>query len=232
MAEPGQDKPSPQNLPPLLFQPRATSLLRGLLAAGALSVAGAGAVALAYYHSSYWNGLGLRREQPVLFSHRHHAGELGIDCRYCHATVETSAFAGLPSTNTCLTCHSQIFTTTSMLRPVVDSAVRDQPLVWRRVNALPDHVYFNHSIHVAKGVGCTTCHGDVGAMPLTAKGETLTMRWCLDCHRNPAPRLRPPNEIFAATWRPPADQAARGAALARQLNVHTSQLTSCSTCHH
>ncbi|HVZ65489.1 MAG TPA: cytochrome c3 family protein [Lacunisphaera sp.] len=206
--------------------------MRGVLVAGILTVAGAGAVTLAYYHSSYWNGLGLRRRQPVLFSHRHHAGELGIDCRYCHATVETAAFAGLPSTNTCLTCHSQIFTTTPMLRPVVDSAARDQPLVWRRVNALPDHVYFNHSIHIAKGVGCTTCHGDVGNMPLTAKGQPLTMRWCLDCHRNPAPNLRPRSEIFAATWRPPPDQPVRGQAIARQLNVHTSQLTSCSTCHH
>lgn len=187
---------------------------------------------LQYYHSSYWTGLGVRRQQPVMFSHRHHAGELGIDCRYCHATVETSAFAGMPSTHTCLTCHSQLFTDTPMLRPVVASGTRDQPLAWTRVNSLPDHVYFNHRIHVAKGVGCTTCHGEVGEMPLTAKGAPLTMRWCLDCHRDPAPNLRPREEIFDATWRPPADQVQRGRALATAYQVHTSTLTNCSTCHH
>jgi hypothetical protein len=185
-----------------------------------------------YYHSSYWHGVGLRPRQPVLFSHRHHAGELRIDCRYCHATVETAAFAGMPSTHTCLTCHAQLFTDTPMLRPVVASAVRDEPLRWTRVNALPDHVFFDHSIHVAKGVGCTTCHGDIGEMPLTAKGEPLTMRWCLDCHRDPAPRLRPREEIFLPRWQPPADQAARGRVLVAALEVHTSTLTNCSTCHH
>ncbi len=199
---------------------------------GALLVASTGYAVLQYYYSPYWNFTGVRRRQPVLFSHRHHAGELHIDCRYCHASVETAAFAGMPSTQTCLTCHSQIFTTTVMLQPVVASGARDQPIPWQRVNALPDHVYFNHSIHIAKGVGCTTCHGDVGAMPLMAKGASLMMRWCIDCHRNPAPNLRPQDEIFAPTWRAPADQVERGHALMAAYNVHTSQLTNCSTCHH
>lgn len=215
-----------------LFRPRSTTIFRVVIALVLLGVASTGYAVLQYYHSPYWNWVGFRRDQPVLFSHRHHAGELGIDCRYCHATVETSAFAGMPSTNTCLTCHSQIFTTTPMLRPVVESAARDEPLRWTRVNALPDHVYFNHSIHIAKGVGCTTCHGQIGDMPLTEKGESLTMRWCLDCHRDPAPNLRPRDEVFAPTWSPPADQAARGRALAAQYQVHTTQLTNCSTCHH
>jgi hypothetical protein len=219
--------------PPLpLFRPAHTTLLRVLLA-GIVIFFGAGAtVVFAYYHSSWWHAVGIRRDQPVLFSHRHHAGELGIDCRYCHATVETSAFAGMPSTHTCLTCHSQVFTDTRMLQPVMASAARDEPLHWTRVNALPDHVYFDHSVHVAKGVGCTTCHGEIGRMPLTAKGEPLTMRWCLDCHRDPAPQLRPRAEIFAPIWTPPSDQAERGRQLAAQLQVHTTPLTSCSTCHH
>jgi hypothetical protein len=215
-----------------LFQPRATTIFRVAIAGALLLLVSTASAVLQYYYSPYWNAVGLRPRQPVLFSHRHHAGELHLDCRYCHATVETSAFAGMPSTNTCLTCHSQIFTSTPMLQPVVASAVRNEPLAWQRVNALPDHVYFNHSIHVAKGVGCTTCHGQVGAMPLMTKGEPLTMRWCLDCHRDPAPRLRPHDEVFAPTWTPPSDQPERGRALMTEYHVHTTQLTSCSTCHH
>jgi hypothetical protein len=206
-------------------------LFRGFILAVGLVVAVTSSVVFAYYHSPYWNAVGLRRQQPVLFSHRHHAGELRIDCRYCHTTVETSAFAGMPAVHTCMTCHSQIFTDTPMLRPVVANAAREEPLSWVRVNALPDHVYFDHGIHVKKGVGCTTCHGDVGEMPLTAKAEPLSMRWCIDCHRDPAPNLRPPGEIFAATWRPAFDQKERGPQLARQYDVHTTVLTSCSTCH-
>jgi hypothetical protein len=203
-------------------------VIAGVLLAGVST----GYAVLQYYHSPYWNGLGLRRSQPVLFSHRHHAGELRIDCRYCHATVETSAFAGMPATATCLSCHSQLFTNTRMLQPVVTSAALGQPLRWARVNALPDHVYFDHSIHLAKGVGCTTCHGQVGQMPLMAKGETLTMRWCVDCHRDPGPRLRPRQELFAPTWSPPPAEARRAEALRREYQVHAQPLTNCSTCHH
>lgn len=231
MSQPPTEPPSPDFDGPL-FQPRSTTVFRVVLAGIALLVVSTGYATLQYYYSPYWNGVGIRREQPVLFSHRHHAGELHIDCRYCHAEVETSAFAGMPATNTCLTCHSQIFTQTVMLRPVVESGARNEPLHWMRVNNLPDHVYFNHSIHIAKGVGCTTCHGDVGSSPLMAKGEPLTMRWCLDCHRNPAPRLRPHEHVFDPTYTPPTDQAALGAKLMAEYHVHTTQLTSCSTCHH
>ena len=200
---------------------------------GALALLGTvGLLALDYYHSPYWNGVGVARDQPVLFSHRHHAGELRSDCRYCHVSVETAAFAGMPSTRTCLTCHSQLFPDTPMLKPLVTSAAEDRPLAWHRVNALPDHVYFDHSIHVAKGVGCTTCHGEVGDSPLMAKAQPLTMRWCLDCHRDPAPHLRPADEVFAPTWTPPANQTERGRELMRSLAVHPSHLTNCSTCHH
>lgn len=227
------DSPNPP--PPFdgpLFQPHSTTLFRVAIVIVAGFVASSGYAVLQYYYSPYWSGLGFHRRQPVLFSHRHHTAELHIDCRYCHATVETSAFAGMPSTNTCLTCHSQIFTDTPMLRPVVASAVRGEPLRWTRVNNLPDHVYFDHSIHIAKGVGCTTCHGEIGNMPLTAVGAPLMMRWCIDCHRNPAPHLRPRDEIFRPLWTPSKNQAERGGGLMAEYHVHTSQLTNCSTCHH
>lgn len=215
-----------------LFRPRSTTVFRVILVAVVLGAATTGYAVLQYYYSPYWHRLGIRREQPVLFSHRHHAGELHIDCRYCHAEVETSAFAGMPSTNTCLTCHSQIFTDTPMLRPVIESGARNEPLRWTRVNNLPDHVYFNHSIHIAKGVGCTTCHGQMGEQPLTAKGATLMMRWCIDCHRNPAPNLRPREHLFDAVYTAPKNHDELGQKLMAEYHVHTSQLTNCSTCHH
>ncbi len=221
---------SPRSSEPL-FSARATTLFRVGLLGVVLLAAGSGFIASAYYRSTYWNGIGLAPAQPVPFSHRHHAGELRIDCRNCHASVETSAFAGLPSTQTCLNCHSQIFTDTPLLRPVIESAAQNVPLQWTRVTRLPDHVYFDHSIHVNKGVGCTTCHGEVGQMALTAKGESLTMRWCLDCHRDPGPRLRPAAEIFAAAS-PPAPLPGQPAELLRLNHIHAENLTNCSTCHH
>ncbi len=224
-----------QNKPPArhgLFQPRATTVFRVVLGAAALGVASAGYAAFQYYHSPYWNRIGFAPAQPVLFSHRHHAGELRIDCRNCHATVETSAFAGMPSTQTCLACHSQIFTDTTMLQPVVLSAADDQPLHWQRVNRVPDHVFFNHSIHLAKGIACTTCHGDVGNMALMRRAEPLTMRWCLDCHRNPEPRLQPRSELFAPHPALTPHPALEQAALMKAYAIHPVHLTNCSTCHH
>jgi hypothetical protein len=190
-----------------------------------------GIVASAYYHSAYWNGIGFAPVQPVPFSHRKHAGDLRIDCRNCHASVETSAFAGMPSTETCLTCHSQLMTDAPALKPVMQSDARRVPLQWIRVTQLPDHVYFDHSIHVSKGVGCIGCHGEVGNMALTIKSEPLTMRWCLDCHRDPGPRLFPPSGIFAATS-PPAQAPEHQMELLRFYHIHTENLTNCSTCHH
>ncbi len=214
-----------------LFSARATTLFRVGFGGAVLLVIGSGFMVSAYYQSAHFEKIGFAPGQPVLFSHRQHAGELRIDCRNCHASVETSAFAGMPSTQTCLTCHSQIFTDTPMLRPVIQSAAKNVPLRWIQVTHLPDHVYFDHSIHVNKGVGCTTCHGEVGKMALTATGERLTMRWCLDCHRDPGSRLRPSSEIFAATS-PPVHSRAERAELLRFYNIHTENLTNCSTCHH
>jgi hypothetical protein len=207
-------------------------LFRVVLAAAALLFVSIGYAAFQYYHSSYWTRVGLASDQPVLFSHRHHAGELRIDCRNCHATVETAAFAGMPSTQTCLACHSQIFADTTMLRAVVLSAERGEPLHWNRVAHLPDHVFFNHGIHVAKGVRCTTCHGDVGNMALLAKGESLSMRWCLDCHRDPGPRLGAREEIFSARAIPENTNPLRAAELLHANGIRVENLTNCSTCHH
>lgn len=213
-----------------LFSPRATTWFRLALGGLFAALCGLGVSLYGFYQSPYWTNVGIAPPQPVLFSHRHHAGELRIDCRYCHASVETSAFAGMPSTTTCLSCHSQIFTTTAMLKPVVESASSGRPIIWSRVTRLPDHVYFNHSIHVAKGVGCTSCHGDIGNMALTAKAEPLSMRWCLDCHRDPGPRLRDPSQIFSPHLPPPPTRSP--SELLSFYQVHTQPLTNCSTCHH
>ncbi len=148
------------------------------------------------------------------FSHEHHVGVLGIDCRYCHTSVENSSYAGLPPTKTCMNCHSQIWVGSDMLEPVRDSYRTDASLTWQRVYNLPGFVYFDHSIHVHKGVGCTTCHGRIDEMPFTYQEPSLLMEWCLDCHRNPAPNLRPRGEVFDVKWQPPPDQADRGRKLA------------------
>jgi hypothetical protein len=226
MAKPaGTDRTRP------LFGPGATFFFRLGLALACFLLLGGAAAVFAYYHSPWWTRVGFAPDQPVPFSHRHHAGELRIDCRYCHSSVETSAFAGLPPTQTCLSCHSQIFADTALLRPVRLSAERGIPLQWQRASRLPDHVYFDHSIHVAKGVGCSTCHGDVTQLALAAPAERMDMRWCLDCHRDPAPALRPRDQLFATAWAPPPDQARDAAAFLAAHGVHPSALVDCSTCH-
>ena len=171
-------------------------------------------------------------EQPVPFSHKHHVGDDGIDCRYCHVSVETSAFAGIPPLATCMSCHSQLFNDAPVLKPLVDAYRTGAALSWSRVHDLPDFVYFDHSIHVNKGVGCSTCHGPVDVMPLTWRVASLDMQWCLDCHRAPEKYLRPAERIFDTRWEPPVDQIARGNALKRSYHIRTERhLTMCSTCH-
>jgi hypothetical protein len=179
--------------------------------------------------SPYLTDVNQPKDQPVPFSHRHHAGELGIDCRYCHTSVEESSFAGVPPTQTCMTCHSQIWTNSAMLEPVRASYRTGKSIAWIRVNALPDFVYFNHSIHIHKGIGCTTCHGPIAEMPLTWKANTLQMGWCLECHRAPEKFVRPRNQVFNPNYKPPADQAALGARLLKEYQIQS--LTNCSTCH-
>jgi hypothetical protein len=167
--------------------------------------------------------------QPVPFSHKHHVGELGLDCRYCHNSVEVSSSAGMPSTQTCMACHSQIWTSAAILEPVRASYRDSTPISWTRVNALPDFVYFNHSIHVAKGVGCTTCHGPIAEMNITWRAQSLYMRWCLECHNAPEKYLRPRSEVFNAFYKPPADQENLGNRLMKEYKVQ--KLTTCTTCH-
>jgi len=168
-------------------------------------------------------------EQPVPFSHKHHVTDDGIDCRYCHTSVETSPFAGIPPTKTCMNCHSQLFATEPILEPVRASFRDDKPLHWVRVHDLPDFVYFNHSIHVKKGMGCETCHGRVDQMPLMQQVNTLQMEWCLNCHRNPENYVRPRSEITTMGYRPPVPQSVIGPQLVKEYGINS--LTSCSTCH-
>ncbi len=179
--------------------------------------------------SSYVTRVKEVREQPVPFSHAHHVGGLGIDCRYCHTTVEESKFAGIPPTATCMNCHSQLWKDSSMLEPVRASFREGESLVWWRVHDLPDFVYFDHSAHVNKGVGCTTCHGPVDRMPLVWQESTLLMEWCLECHREPERFVRPQREVFSVAWQPPEDQLRQGRELVALYDIHPR--TSCSTCH-
>jgi hypothetical protein len=179
--------------------------------------------------SSYVTGANIAVEQPVPFSHRHHAGELGIDCRYCHTSVEVSAKAGVPPTQTCMNCHKQIWLDSPTLEPVRASFRTDVSIPWIKVHDLPDFVYFNHSVHVAKGVGCETCHGRIDRMNLTWQQNSLQMEWCLDCHRNPERYVRPTSEVFTMGWQPEGDQLEIGRELVKANNVHPK--TDCDTCH-
>jgi len=188
---------------------------------------------LALARSPYLTRQNISREQPVQFSHKHHVGDDGIDCRYCHTSVESSATAGIPPTKTCMNCHSVLFNNSGYLEPVRESYRTDESIKWVKVHRLGDFAYFNHSIHLSKGVGCSTCHGAVNQMPLIFQANTLLMQWCLDCHRNPEAVLREkPDDVFDMNWKAPADQAEIGKRLAQERKIRsTIELTSCSTCH-
>jgi hypothetical protein len=179
--------------------------------------------------SGYVTRAGEVRDQPVPFSHQHHVGGIGIDCRYCHTSAEVSASAGLPPTRTCMNCHSQIWNHSPVLEPVRASFRTGESIEWVRVHDLPDFVYFNHSAHVNRGVGCTTCHGPVHRMPLMYQEKSLQMEWCVDCHRHPENYVRPQEKVFDPRWTPPADQAQQGLDIVRQRKIRPR--TSCSTCH-
>jgi hypothetical protein len=188
------------------------------------------AFALLVWRARSYEPLGEPVAQPIPFSHKHHVGDDGIDCRYCHTTVETSAFAGMPSTQVCLSCHSQLYTDQAVLKPLHESAATGRPIAWRRVHQLPDFVFFDHSVHVAKGVACIECHGRIDQMPLTWRVAPLQMQWCLGCHRDPAPHLHPPGDVFAMDIKSVSSDEAQQ--LARLMQLHdTRRLTDCSTCH-
>ncbi len=192
-------------------------------------VVGVPCLLMAWMRSPYVTNVGISVQQPVKFDHRHHVSDDGIDCRYCHYTVETSASAGMPATSVCMNCHGQIWNASPLLEPVRASYFNGTPIQWRRVHKLPDFVYFDHSIHVRKGVGCVSCHGRVDLMPEVMKSAPLTMEWCLNCHRKPEPQLRPLDQITAMTWRPPDDRGLLAEELAHRYG--TQHLTHCSACH-
>jgi len=177
------------------------------------------------------NQVNVPLDQPVPFSHKHHVLGLGLDCRYCHTTVEKGAFAGIPPTETCMTCHSQLYTEAPLLEPVRASYRDNTPIEWNRVHDLPDFVYFNHSIHLSKGIGCQTCHGQVDQMPLMWKVNSLNMEWCIECHKNPDQFIRPRDQVFNMNYQPPSDQESFGKQLVAEYEVETRQLTNCSICH-
>ncbi|HUB66627.1 MAG TPA: cytochrome c3 family protein [Candidatus Methylacidiphilales bacterium] len=181
--------------------------------------------------SPYWTNVGVELPQPVPFSHQHHVAELGIDCRFCHRTVTKAAYAGMPDTLTCMTCHSQVWKDAPMLAPVRQSYAKNTPLHWNKVNEVPEFVYFNHSIHVAKGVGCSSCHGRVDEMPITYKPVDFEMQWCLRCHRHPEESLRPQlSQVFQMDWKPTATPA-EAQAIATARHIDAEHLSDCSACH-
>lgn len=212
---------------------RSTNTLSKVSIFGAIFVLAGVTWALAeIQRSSYNTRAFVEREQPVQFSHKHHVGDDGIDCRYCHTSVETSSFAGIPPIKTCMNCHSQLFVDSAYLAPVRDSFSSGKPIRWTRVHDLPDFVYFNHSIHINKGVGCSTCHGRIDTMPMTYQFASLQMEWCLACHREPERFVRPRDQVFSMDWRPPANQTEEGRKLLKQYHIASpGVITSCSTCH-
>lgn len=185
------------------------------------------------YNLVYGHKLYIPIEQPIQFSHKHHVGDDGIDCRYCHTSVEKAASAGMPSTNTCMSCHSQIWSDSPEIQPIRASFTSGKPILWNRVHDMPDFVYFNHSIHVKKGVSCVSCHGRIDQEPLAKKVNTMTMAWCLDCHRAPEKHLRPKDQVFNMTWKPDGiSQVNLGRKLKKEYKILPElQMTNCSTCH-
>ena len=212
-----------------LFPPWTNTAAKISLGAIASTLVGGIAFLMIYVRSPLFLDTDNPVEQPVEFDHRHHVGDDGIDCRYCHATVERSPSAGFPPSAVCMNCHAQVWNKSPQLDAVRQAYFTDRPVAWNRVHRVPDFVYFNHSIHVAKGVGCVSCHGRVDEMARMAQHEPLTMGWCLDCHRDPESHLRPRSQITSMTWKPDGDPATVGHALAEATGVHTR--TSCTTCH-
>jgi hypothetical protein len=214
---------------PQTFHRSTNTIARATIFGVLLLVGGLLVLVMSINSSSWVTRARVAREQPIQFSHERHVAGNGIDCRYCHTSVEVSSFAGIPPTKTCMNCHSEIFSTSPFLEPVRQSFQSGRSLVWTRVHDLPDFVYFNHSIHVDKGVGCTTCHGQVDRMPLMWQHASLQMQWCLDCHRRPEQYVRPREEVFSTDYVPPPNQLELGRELVAAYRIQS--LTNCSTCH-
>jgi hypothetical protein len=227
-AEPAGDLTDPRPMSQI-FNRSANQIARFSLVGGALAAGLVAWVGLLLLRSDFVTGANANVAQPVQFSHAHHVGGLGIDCRYCHTSVDQARFANIPPTKTCMNCHSQIWVTSSYLEPVRQSFSTDQSLVWNRVHDLPDFVYFNHSVHVKKGVGCETCHGRIDQMAGMYQASSLQMEWCITCHREPERYLRPREAVYQMGYAPAGDQLTIGRDLVKKYDVKS--LTSCSTCH-
>jgi hypothetical protein len=200
------------------------------IAAGAVVLLLAGVVGFFWYYGSPWyTDVGYRPEQPVPYSHKLHAGDLGMDCRYCHSAVELSAKANVPPTQTCMNCHTLILTESEKLLPVRESWTSGEPIKWVRVHKIADYAYFDHSAHLNAGVGCASCHGNVAQMEKVIQVEPLSMGWCLDCHRDPDMHLRPESEVTNMDWVPPADQLEFAKRVKKEKNI--APPVDCSGCH-
>lgn len=215
-----------------IFHPSSNSLSRFSIIAFVLFLIFTAISTYGFFQSSYYNHVGVFREQPIPFSHKHHVQGLGLDCRFCHTAVENSATAGMPSTEVCMSCHSQIFKNGDVLKPLHESFEKNRPLQWSKVHNLPDFVFFNHSIHVNKGVSCVTCHGDVKIMPLTSKQKPMTMKWCLECHNNPENYLSPKDQIYKGDETVSKIlSVSQRKMLFDSYHIDQSQLNNCYTCH-
>jgi ferredoxin len=217
-----------------IFRPFADTWLRVAVLAIFIGVLGGGLFGARFARSAWLTRQGMPVDQPIPFSHKHHAGDLGIDCRYCHTGVEQGRYAQLPATHVCMTCHSQLWTGAPMLAPVRESLASGRPIAWKRVSALPDYVYFDHHIHISRGVPCVTCHGRVDEMPLMWRARPLQMGFCIDCHRDPAPQLRPPDQVTRMDWSSwDADPKNRdyGLKAMHRFHIQPLRLTDCSNCH-
>ena len=202
----------------------ALALALGGPALGLLAIAGAW-----YFFSPEFTDVGYAPEQPIPYSHELHVGQLGLDCRYCHVSVEVSPVSNIPPTQTCMNCHSVIKRDSELLAPLRESVAENKPLRWIRVHNLPDYAFFNHSIHVNAGVGCVSCHGNIDKMEVVTQAEPLSMGWCLDCHRDPAPHLRPTEEVTNMDWIPPRDHAEFAARTIEE--KHLAPPEDCASCH-
>jgi len=214
---------------PQVFSRSANTISLASIVVVVLILGGAIFGMMGFDRSRYVTDIGLARQQPVPFSHQHHAGQLGIHCGYCHTGVEVSNFAGIPPTYTCMSCHSQIWTNAEVLEPVRASLRTGQPIEWNRVHDLPGFVYFNHSIHVNKGIGCASCHGRVDQMTLIYKVNTLQMQWCIDCHKAPEKFVRPREMVYRMDYQPPPNQEELGRKLVAEYKIQ--KLLDCYTCH-
>jgi len=201
-----------------------------LVAAVGGLVATVGAVGFVwYYFSPKFTDAGYRPVQPVPYSHKLHVGDLGLDCRYCHASVEVSPVANVPPTSACMNCHRLVKRDSPLLEPIRESASSGRPMRWVRVHKLPDYAYFEHRSHIAAGIGCVSCHGRIDEMDVVKQVQPLSMSWCLDCHRNPGPNRRPVSEVTNMKWAPPKDASALAAKLQQERPVHPP--IECSGCH-